>query len=393
MNRLYILLMVMVVMIGALFAGPQALAKVLTGTAGDDTLVGTDGDDRLDGRGGDDTIKGGGGDDTIYGGSGDDTIFPGEGDDDVFAGAGDDLIFARDTGGKDYIDCGPGFDVVYTIHRDDRTLSNCERALGPRADTTTGTTGTTTGTTTTGTTTGTSTTGTTGTTTGRTTGTTGTTTGTRTTGTTTGTADTTSNNEVCQNPQEVLTVGPTTENTRTPFRTTGNVFRVSYDVAFNDRQAFNAADIDIEDRFGLVDFVNLSEDETNSFIVTEGAGSYDLVVQIDPPNGATYTVTVEDCGGTTTGTTDTTGTSTGTTGAPTSTTSGNTTGATSGASTSGSATTGDSSKAKKDVIRDTIPEGRELPNTGGLSFLVPAVALLALLISGAAIGLLFVVRR
>jgi hypothetical protein len=105
----------------------------------------------------------------------------------------------------------------------------------------------------------------------------------------------------CQNPQEVLTVGPTTENTRTPFTTTGNVFRVSYDVAFQDPEAFNSAAIDIEDRFGLVDFVNLSEDETNSFIVTEGAGSYDLVVNIDPPNGATYTVTVEDCLGETTG--------------------------------------------------------------------------------------------
>src|SRR5215211_5683129 len=146
-------------------------------------------------------------------------------------------------------------------------------------------------------TTGTSTTTGTGTT-----GTTGTTTGTSTTGTT----GITGESSACQNPQEVLTVGRTTENTRTPFTTTGNVFRVSYDVNFNDRRAFNSADIDIEDRSGgLVDFVNLSEDANNSFIVTEGAGTYDLVVRIDPPNGATYTVTVEDCRGTT-GTTGTT---------------------------------------------------------------------------------------
>jgi hypothetical protein len=49
----------------------------------------------------------------------------------VYAGYGDDLIYARDTDGVDYIDCGPGFDMVETIHRDDVTLSNCERTLGP----------------------------------------------------------------------------------------------------------------------------------------------------------------------------------------------------------------------------------------------------------------------
>ena len=123
MNRLYILLTVMVVTLGALLAGHQALAEVLTGTSGDDTLLGTDKDDRLDGRGGDDEIEGG---------SGNDEILPGEGDDEVDAGVGNDLIYARDTDGVDYIDCGAGFDKVETIHRDDSTLSNCERALGPR---------------------------------------------------------------------------------------------------------------------------------------------------------------------------------------------------------------------------------------------------------------------
>jgi hypothetical protein len=141
MNRLYILLAVMVVMVGLVLAGHEALAKVLTGTGGDDTLVGTVGNDHLDERAGDDRLwgssgenhlKGSRGADRLWGSRGNDKIIPGHGNDKVNAGYGDDRIYARDPKGVDYIDCGAGFDEVETIHRDDNTLSNCERTLGPR---------------------------------------------------------------------------------------------------------------------------------------------------------------------------------------------------------------------------------------------------------------------
>ena len=56
MNRLYILLTVMVVMLGALFATQEALAKVLTGTGGKDRLIGTDRENRFTGRDGEDHL-------------------------------------------------------------------------------------------------------------------------------------------------------------------------------------------------------------------------------------------------------------------------------------------------------------------------------------------------
>jgi Ca2+-binding RTX toxin-like protein len=99
MNRLYILLTVMVVMVGALFAAHEALAEILTGTAGDDTLLGTDGKDRLKGRRGADRLQGSLGEDHLKGNRGDDEIIPGDGNDKVYAGYGDDLIYARDPEG------------------------------------------------------------------------------------------------------------------------------------------------------------------------------------------------------------------------------------------------------------------------------------------------------
>ena len=107
--------MVLVMTVGALFlalSATVALAAVVSGTGGPDTLHGTDGNDVIYGYGGADTIDGRGGNDVIYGGGGGDSIEGGNGSDAVYAGRGNDFVNVRGDDSRDYVDCGPGYDTV-----------------------------------------------------------------------------------------------------------------------------------------------------------------------------------------------------------------------------------------------------------------------------------------
>jgi Ca2+-binding RTX toxin-like protein len=84
----------------------------LFGGLGADFIRGSGGKDRVKGGGGKDNIRGSGGRDRVKGRRGDDAVRGGKGDDANFGGKGDDAI--TDLRDRNRIDCGSGFDTVFT---------------------------------------------------------------------------------------------------------------------------------------------------------------------------------------------------------------------------------------------------------------------------------------
>ena len=101
------------------FAGTgNALANIITGGFGNDTLLGLDGNDTLNGGAGDDSLQGGNGNDALNGGYGDDTLLGGWQADTLDGGAGDDrlvgdITWLSTTGARDMLQGGDGNDLLF----------------------------------------------------------------------------------------------------------------------------------------------------------------------------------------------------------------------------------------------------------------------------------------
>ena len=93
-------------------------------------------------------------------------------------------------------------------------------------------------------------------------------------------------------------MGPQISDDRQTFETTTDRFRVTYEVDFknDDPLEFRDFTVDIIGRFGLPEESDsAARDRSKSFIVIADAGRYSVETDVEPNNGATYTVLVEEC--------------------------------------------------------------------------------------------------
>lgn len=129
-----------VAIVAALVVGSGvALAAVVEGDNGPNTLTGTmradtisayGGNDQVHALSGRDRVYGGYGADHLYGNAYGDTIFGGKGMDQLYGGNGNDHLVSRDLnnrgiGQRDVVDCGSGYDT-FAADFEDRVLDNCE---------------------------------------------------------------------------------------------------------------------------------------------------------------------------------------------------------------------------------------------------------------------------
>ena len=104
-----------------LLGSGTALAALVEGDNGDNTLTGSPMSDIIHAYGAEDLVSALGGRDEVHGGYGTDRLY---------GGYGDDHLISRDLnnsgiGMRDVLDCGPGYDT-FAADYEDRVLGNCE---------------------------------------------------------------------------------------------------------------------------------------------------------------------------------------------------------------------------------------------------------------------------
>jgi hypothetical protein len=100
----------------------------------------------------------------------------------------------------------------------------------------------------------------------------------------------------CENPEQVARLDDTDDDGLVEFTTTGDSFRVSYDVTF-EGDADNELILRIRDSSGtVVEEISVTEDEAADIIISEGPGTFELEAEV-VEGEATFDVTVDDCVG------------------------------------------------------------------------------------------------